>query len=254
MIIMASVSRLLAHVLPPLPRWRAQVLVFTIRSLVERAAPVERNCNICGRDDLFRPFGWPMRPEAMCPHCRSLERHRLLKLWLDQNKGDVVGKRILHFAPETTVTNLVRPLAGKYVTTDICPGYDLQLNIEKIDLPDSCYDLILCSHVLEHVDDRAALGEMRRILTDNGVALLMTPVIEGWSETYENPSVVAPDDREIHFGQKDHVRYYGSNIRDRVRQAGFEIDEFTAEGSPVVMHGLMRGEKLFVARRRAAAQ
>jgi SAM-dependent methyltransferase len=247
---MVSVSRFLAHILPPSPRWRAQVLVFTIRSLAERAVPAERNCNICGRSDLFRPFGWPMRPEAMCPHCCSLERHRLLKMWLDQNQAYVAGKRVLHFAPEPIITDLVRPLAGQYITADISSGYDLKLNIENIELPDKCYDLVLCSHVLEHVDDRAALNEMHRILADNGTALLMTPVIEGWSDTYENPAIVEPDDREIHFGQKDHVRHYGANIRDRIRRAGFEIEEFTADGLTAVKHGLLRGEKLFVAHRR----
>ncbi|MET4322934.1 SAM-dependent methyltransferase [Bradyrhizobium sp. RT5a] len=249
---MVSVSRLLSRILPPLPRWRAQVLVSTLRSLAERAVPVERYCNICGRSDLFRPFGWPMRPEAMCPHCGSLERHRLLKLWLDQNQAYVVGKRVLHFAPEPTITNLVRPLAKKYITADICPGQDLILNIERIELPDRCYDLVLCSHVLEHVDDSAALKEMHRILAENGVALLMTPIIEGWPDTYENPAIIDPNEREIHFGQKDHVRYYGANIRDRIRRAGFETEEFTSDGLTSVKLGLLRGEKLFVAHRRDA--
>ncbi|WP_354101363.1 methyltransferase domain-containing protein [Bradyrhizobium sp. RT5a] len=193
-----------------------------------------------------------MRPEAMCPHCGSLERHRLLKLWLDQNQAYVVGKRVLHFAPEPTITNLVRPLAKKYITADICPGQDLILNIERIELPDRCYDLVLCSHVLEHVDDSAALKEMHRILAENGVALLMTPIIEGWPDTYENPAIIDPNEREIHFGQKDHVRYYGANIRDRIRRAGFETEEFTSDGLTSVKLGLLRGEKLFVAHRRDA--
>lgn len=244
---MVSLSRILAQTLPPLPRWRAQVLLSTIRSLRERAVPAERNCNICGRNDLFRPFGWPLRPEAMCPHCGSLERHRLFKLWLDENRERIVGKRVLHFAPEAGISNLVRPLAKTYVTADIAEGHDLQLNIEKIELPDESYDLILCSHVLEHVDDRAALAEMRRILVTGGIALLMTPVIEGWATTYENRTITEPNDRVIHFGQEDHVRYFGSDFRDRIRRAPFGLEEFTAEGPIVVNHGLLRGEKLFIA-------
>jgi SAM-dependent methyltransferase len=244
---MVSLSRLFALTLPPLPRWRAQVLLSTIRSLRKRAIPVERNCNICGQNDLFRPFGWPLRPEAMCPHCGSLERHRLLKLWLDENRERVAGKRVLHFAPETAISNLVRPLTETYVTADIAAGSDLRLNIEEIELPDESYDLIICSHVLEHVDDRAALAEMHRILVVGGIALLMTPIVEGWTKTYENRTITEPNDREVHFGQEDHVRYFGSDFRDRVRSVGFTLDEFTAEGNIVVKHSLLRGERLFIA-------
>jgi SAM-dependent methyltransferase len=199
---------------------------------------------------LFGPFGWPLRPEAICAHCGSLERHRLLKLWLDKNREQIAGKRVLHFASETAVSDLLRPLADKYVTADLTPGRDLQLNIEKLDLPDESYDVIVCSHVLEHVDDRAALGEMHRVLAVDGIALLMVPVIEGWQETYENNAITDPNGREVHFGQDDHVRYFGSDFRDRVRRAGFDLQELTAEGAAVVRHGLFRGEKLFIAFRR----
>src|ERR1700730_2867238 len=112
---MVSVSRMVADLLPPLPRWRAQVLLSTIRALRERAVPAERVCNICGRKGLFGAVGWPIRPEAMCPHCGSLERHRLFKLWFDQNQAYADGKRILHFAPEAAISNLLRPLAKQYV-------------------------------------------------------------------------------------------------------------------------------------------
>jgi len=244
---MGSISRIVAQALPPLPRWRVQVLVSTIRSLRQRAIPAERNCNICGQNDLFRPIGWPLRPEAVCPHCGSLERHRLFKLWIDDNRERIVGKRILHFAPEAAISNLVRPLTKGYTTADIATGHDLQLNIEKIELPDQSYDLILCSHVLEHVDDHAALADLHRILVIGGVALLMTPIVEGWAKTYENDAITEPNDREIHFGQEDHVRYFGSDFRDRIRHAGFGLDEFTAEGASVVKYGLSRGEKLFIA-------
>src|ERR1700722_15073891 len=168
---MALLSRF-SRALPPLPRWRVKVLLSTIQSLRRRAIPTERNCNICGQNDLFGPVGWPLRPEAMCPHCGSLGRHRLFKLWLDENRVRIVGTRALHFAPDAAIADLVRPLVASYVTADIAPGRDLRLNIEKIALPGESYDLVLCSHVLEHVDDYAALAEMHRILTAGGIALL----------------------------------------------------------------------------------
>ena len=107
----------------------------------------------------------------MCPHCGSLERHRLFKLWLDANRERIVGKRVLHFAPGAAVSDLVRPLAGSYATADIAPG---------------------C----------AALAEMHRILVIRGIALLMTPIVEGWATTYENSPETKPNDRTIHFARK----------------------------------------------------
>ena len=76
--------------------------------------------------------------------------------------------------------------------------------------------------------------------------MIMTPVIEGWT-TYENPAVVTPKDRWLHFGQDDHVRFYGSDLRDRIKAAGFRLTEFTARADEIVKYGLTRGECLFIA-------
>ncbi len=78
---------------------------------------------------------------------------------------------------------------------DIAPGKaDRVLNIEAIASPDASYDCVVCSHVLEHVDDKKALSEIYRVLRPGGVALIMLPVIEGWAKTYENPAVTSPED------------------------------------------------------------
>jgi SAM-dependent methyltransferase len=244
---MTLLSRFFKSALPPLPRWRAQVILSTLRSLRYRAVPLERCCNICGQTNLFQPFGWPLRPEALCPHCGSLERHRLLKLWLDNNRARVTGKKLLHFAAEPIISTFLRPIVSQYVTADIEPGRDLQLNIEKIDLPNESFDLIFCVHVLEHVDDRSALAEMHRVLAVGGIALLMTPIVEGWAGSYEDKTISEPSAREIHFGQEDHLRFFGSDIRKRILQAGFALEEFTPEGADAVRYGLTRGEKVFIA-------
>ena len=142
---------------------------------------------------------------------------------------------------------LLRAAASQYVTADLSSIADLQLNIEKMDLPDESFQVVVCSHVLEHVNDRAAISEIYRILEKGGLALLMVPLVEGWNETYENATITAAADRERHFGQHDHVRYYGRDFADRLRDVGFKVDSFVADGALCIKHGLFRGEKLFVA-------
>jgi SAM-dependent methyltransferase len=209
----------------------------------------ELECPMCGFVGLFEWFGDPPRRDARCPGCRSLERHRLMKLWFDRNESRLRGGTALHFAPEPSVTKIFKPAAGKYVRADIAPERaDVVLNIEDMRGEASgTYDWILCSHVLEHVDDRRALAELRRILKPGGLLIVMIPLVEGWATTYEDPAVQSEDDRARYFGQFDHVRYYGADVRRRIAEAGFTLEEFTATEPDVSRYGLTRGEKVFIA-------
>jgi SAM-dependent methyltransferase len=213
--------------------------------------PESRLCNICGYSGYFHPFGRPLRAEASCPGCFSLERHRNLKLWFDGNAGRFRQANVLHFAPEPAVKRFIQPASAKYITADIELGVcDLALDIENINLDDEQFDIVICSHVLEHVEDRKALRELNRVLRPGGLLLLMVPVIEGWLTTYEDNSVMTDKDRTRFFGQRDHKRLYGADIRHRIEEAKFEISEFTAVEPFVSRYGLFRGEKVFVAERR----
>jgi SAM-dependent methyltransferase len=232
--------------LGPENRWRALILRSTLGNL-RGITPHKRICNICGYKGFFGPFGWPIRPEVHCPKCLSVERHRLFKFWADANKGKLANRRILHFAADST-GDFLRPLATTYVTADLMGPADLKLDIENIDLPDGSFDVIVCSHVLEHVvNDAVALAEIYRVLSPGGIGLFSIPIIEGWPETYEDRTLTSPRDREVHFGQFDHVRYYGQDFRARVRTAGFRLDEFFLVGELVVSHALDMGDKLFIA-------
>ena len=172
----------------------------------------------------------------------------MMALWVDANAGVVDGARILHFAPEPFLEALFRNRSRDYRSADLDPeAADTVLNIENIDLPDASVDVVVCSHVLEHVDDIKALREIYRILAIGGRALLMFPIVEGWERTYENPSYISPADRTTYFGQFDHVRMYGRDVRDRITDIGFGLTEFTAEEPNVARYGLLRGEKVFVA-------
>ena len=172
--------------LSPRAEWRLAVLRHA--AFVSRhRAPHRRTCNICGFEGYFAPFGLQVRFESRCPNCGSVERHRLLRLWLDENAG-LLGKAHPALRPRKSVRSFVEPLAATYVTADIGKGADLRLDIERMpEIADQNFDVTTCSHVLEHVDDRKALMEMHRILGPGGIALLMTPVCEGWESTYKTP-------------------------------------------------------------------
>jgi SAM-dependent methyltransferase len=144
---------------------------------------------------------------------------------------------------------------ARYVTADLeAERGDLALNLEDIVLPDGSFDIVIANHVLEHVNDGASLNELYRILRPSGLMIATVPLIEGWDATYENDRVTSAADRELHFGQWDHVRYYGRDFRDRIRAAGFGLREFAAAGEDVVRFGLLRGERVFFARKGADAR
>ena len=211
----------------------------------------QAECNICGYKGSFDAAGTIMRFNAACPQCASVERYRLLALAMQRSFVSFADCDVLHFAPESAIIDMVREQAPRsYVTGDILMGRaDRQLNIEALDIPDASLDRIVCLHVLEHVNDAVALAELRRVLRPGGQAVLMVPIVEGWQKSYENPDAITAEDRTFHYGQDDHIRYYGADFRDRVRAAGFTLTEFTAEGLDSVRFNLMRGEKVFLATR-----
>jgi SAM-dependent methyltransferase len=207
-----------------------------------------RTCPVCQAHTKFHAAGDPPRFDARCPSCGSLERHRLFALWLNAHRDVAANKRTLHFAPERVIGALLKRAGAHYISADITRGRaDIVENIEAISQPDGSFDLIVCNHVLEHVDHKRALAEFHRVLAPGGLAMLTFPIVEGWSETYENPAITSAQDRILHFGQNDHVRYFGADVRGDIRAAGFRLEEFTACEPDVHRHGLIRGEKLFLA-------
>ncbi|MGK9167735.1 methyltransferase domain-containing protein [Inquilinus limosus] len=174
--------------------------------------------------------------------------------WFKDNESTIQRSSVLHFAAESVLQAFLKQTAKSYRSADLRPGAgDIVLNIEEIDLPSESVDMVICNHVLEHVDDRRALSEIHRILTPDGLAVLSFPNVPGWPETYENPAVVDPRDRLLHFGQADHVRVFGYDVRRRISDAGFRLEEITAKEPFVHRHALMRGETIFIARKTAPA-
>lgn len=205
-------------------------------------------CPLCHYQGPFKAHGRIPRPNSLCPRCLSVERHRLLKLYLDRHPGLFEGKRVIHFAPEAIVQRLIRSLGpSEYKSADLFAKADLTLNIEAMDLADGAFDVAVCSHVLEHVDDRKALPELRRILGPGGTLIAMVPCVGGWSETFE-PKLGSDEERLRYLLHPGHLRLYGRDFTDRMAAAGFAVEEFAGTGFDTTDHALIRGEKVFIGR------
>ncbi|MGF1500937.1 MAG: methyltransferase domain-containing protein [Paracoccaceae bacterium] len=202
-------------------------------------------CPICGYVGPFAPKGH--KPSVWCPQCDSRPRHRLLRLWMGREMGPVEGARVLHFAAEPWVRARLVAARAVYASADLIPGFDLVRDITRMEDPDASWDMVIANHVLEHVDDRAALAELRRVLVPGGRAVLSVPLVEGWDATYEGAYLDA-ETRSRRLVDPDHRRFYGRDFRDRLRDAGFEISEVAAVEPDVSTHALQRGERIFIAR------
>ena len=187
----------------------------------------ERHCPLCGwRGWRFEPFGKGAlrRPDAACPICGSLERHRAARLLLkDRLDG---GQRVLHMAPEAVMIPWLVGLSAEYVNADLHNPAMMRMDLVRTGLPDASKTLVWCSHVLEHItDDRAALAEIRRILAPGGHLVLQVPI--GGDRTLEDPTINTDEERLAKFFQEDHVRLYGRDLARRVEAAGFECETLT---------------------------
>lgn len=212
-------------------------------------------CPVCERGAIaYLPSGSPPRPHVLCPFCGSRERARMTWLFLKERKVLRPGLRILHVAPEACLREKLQALPGvEYVAGDKhevgyrYPVGTMDLDVTQLQFPDDRFDLILCSHVLEHVtQDRVAMHELCRVLAPGGLGILMVPIKPELPITQEDPSVTDPKERERLYGQFDHVRLYGRDYAQRLRDAGFTVteDDMTARLSTeeVFRAGLLRGE------------
>jgi SAM-dependent methyltransferase len=180
----------------------------------------------------------PPRDRALCPVCYSMPRHRVVWVFLQRMTTlfDSLPKRMLHVAPELIVQRRLRRLAHlDYITADLFNRRAMvKMDITDIHYADHTFDVIYCSHVLEHVmDDRKAMREFYRVLKSGGWAILMVPMSD--KPTFEDPTVTDPAERARLFGRFDHVRKYGPDYVVRLQEAGFRVsmvpaDEFATPG------------------------
>ncbi|MEA1878275.1 MAG: methyltransferase domain-containing protein [Bacteroidota bacterium] len=225
---MKSLIRLLIRNIPRPVLIRFSTLFSSVFRIWYRGNSVE--CPVCNRTfRKFMPYGINTRSNVLCPGCLSLERHRLIWVYLTRETDFFTSKhKFLHVAPEQCFQPRFKKIAGlEYLTADLeSPIADMHFDLHSIPLEDSSFDFFMCNHVLEHVDDDAkVMREIFRVLRAGGTAILQVPQDYSLEKTYEDSSITDPLEREKHFLQKDHVRLYGMDYPERLRKAGFEVEE-----------------------------
>lgn len=201
----------------------------------------------------FLPYGYGnQRTNVLAPGTLSLERHRLLWLYLQRETDFFSAKRrLLHFAPEQAFYQRFKKMQHlDYVTTDLySPLADVKADICQLPFEDNSFDMILCNHVLEHIpDDQKAMQELYRVLRPGGLGIFQIPQDRSRTTTFQDDSITDPKERAVIFGQYDHVRVYGMDYFDRLSQVGFQVKavDYTAQFSEeeIQKYGLAAGELL----------
>ncbi len=189
-------------------------------------------CTVCESNyRKFLPYGRgnSSRPNALCPKCLSLERHRLIWIYLKEKTNFFEAKlKVLHVAPELCFLKRFDKLKNlDYITADLeSPLAKVKMDVHDIPFDDNTFDVVFCNHVLEHVDDDfKVMSEFKRVLKPKGWAIMQSPMDYSLETTYEDPTITDPKEREKHFKQDDHLRIYGRDYGDRLRKGGFKVIE-----------------------------
>lgn len=199
----------------------------------------------------FLPYGYENpRENVLSPSTLSLERHRLLWLYLSRETDFFRSPyKVLHFAPEQAFYKRFRNLKNlEYLTTDLnSPLADIKADICALPFEDQSIDVILCNHVLEHIpDDTKAMQEMYRVLKKGGWGIFQIPQDLSRDHTFEDDTIMGKKERARIFGQYDHVRIYGRDYFDKLREIGFSVKavDYTANWpeSEVDKYRLAKGE------------
>lgn len=185
----------------------------------------------------FEIVGAGYRQADFCPVCKASYRQRFQYLFFQEMRVLSKEEKMLHIAPEECFSNIFREkLGNKYFSGDLEPErYSyytraIKVDLTQIDFPSESFDILICNHVLEHItDDLKAMREIFRILKPNGMALIQVPISLKLSSTYEDSGIISPDERLVKFGQKDHVRIYAKDFKERLKKAGFQVKTYNTK-------------------------
>lgn len=186
-------------------------------------------CPVCGKHySKFLPYGrTKSRPNALCPNCLALERHRLMWLFLKE-KTDFFHKqyKVLHIAPEYCFLKRFDKLENiDYITADIeSPWAKVKMDVRDIPFEDNMFDIIFCNHLLEHIEEEdKALSELYRVMKQGGWGIMQVPINYNREVTYTDPEAKTEKQRLKVYGQNDHVREYGKDYPQRLSKGGFTV-------------------------------
>jgi len=220
-------------------------------------------CPVCQYEfRSFAPyFGSEIIENARCPNCESMERHRLMWIYLHEKTDffDFRPKKLLHFAPERYFYKFFNKMSKlDYVPCDLHPdkyeknygGEIIEADITILPFKDHEFDVIFCSHILEHVpDDNKAISELFRVMKKGGWGIIQVPIDYSLENTFEDFSITTPEERMKAFGQEDHARLYGRDYKLRLEKAGFQVIEdqyaasFSSENAKRI--GILRDEVIY---------
>lgn len=195
------------------------------------------------------------RENVLCPKDLTLERHRLMWLYLKDHSNFFTKENlsVLHMAPEQCFHKTFKNQKNlDYLTGDIVsPIADMHFDLHDIPLEDNKFEVIFCNHVMEHVDDAIrCMKELHRVMKPGGWGIMQVPQDINRTETYEDPTITSPEEREKHFWQKDHVRLFGLDYPDWLKKAGFHVEEFIMQDhystELIERYRLFKGEILYI--------
>ena len=203
----------------------------------------------------FLPYGYGnQRKNALSPSTLSLERHRLMWLFLkdETNFFNSTKKlKVLHIAPEQCFLDLFKKQKNlEYITSDLeSPIADIKADICDLPFKENEFDVVFCNHVLEHIpDDTKAMQELYRVMKKGGFGVFQIPQDLSRDATFEDNSITDKDERAKIFGQYDHVRVYGKDYFNKLRSVGFKVDEVDytkkIDSKQIERFCLMKGEIL----------
>lgn len=193
---------------------------------------------------------------AGCYKCHSSDRERLIYIYL-KNKLNIFNQprniKILHLAPEKNISKaLFSHGYENYICGDLFtegysyPEYVQNMNVLNIPFKDNHFDLIICNHLLEHVpSDTEAMKELFRVLSSGGKAILQVPISKNSEKTFEDFSITEPKEREMVFGQFDHIRIYGQDYIDRLQSVGFKTERINIS-KEYIKYGVAQDEEIFI--------
>jgi len=261
MLSLPHMKQIISFLIRYVPRKYLQLFTgFGLKTLGVFYAGNQVECPICGHHyRKFLPYGRiNPRQNALCPHCLSLERHRLIWVYLKEKSNFFTDKLdVLHIAPEPCFMKpFEKQHSEKYITADIeSPLAKVKMDIHQIPFGENHFDVVLCNHVLEHVqDDIKAMSEIHRVLRPGGFAVMQVPFFAPVPDvTFEDLSITNPREREKAFGQSDHVRMFGKDYANRIETSGLKAEAsrfaFELSEDKAQRFGLVRNEILYIGRK-----